>query len=306
MLTRKRIGAASSAVLILFALTLVVIWPREPSYEGVKLSVWLADLDFPRVGDTMDIPVLPPNMTPDQIKAAEAVRKIGTDALPFVLDMLNPDEPSLRRRFRELMKKQSVVKMSALAPATEQFRAVRACQALGPLAEPAVPYLIEMLAEPDRKKRMDINRALKGIGPNAIDRLVSALSHTNAQVRAEAAAVLGLNGQAASRAVPPLIRCLKSSDKNERSAAARSLGRIATHPEVAVPELRHVLVSDEYSHARMSAAYGLSGFGAKATDAVPDLLRALTNETDRSTRIWATNALKKIDPQAASLVGIKR
>jgi HEAT repeat protein len=55
---------------------------------------------------------------------------------------------------------------------------------------------------------------------------------------------------------------------------------------------------------RLSAMRGLGNFGPNAQQAIPALLQLLS-DLDVAVRFTATNALKKIDPEAAAKAGVK-
>src|SRR5262245_52621078 len=74
--------------------------PSEPAHGGKKLSVWLAELSamtFPRECD------------PDT-KPAQAVRAIGTNALPWLIHEMGAKGSTLRSRLNQLLARQSVIK----------------------------------------------------------------------------------------------------------------------------------------------------------------------------------------------------
>src|SRR5262245_4261281 len=93
----KMIFALSGVVLFL-----AVSWPQsEPCYQGKGLSVWLRGFEN------------------DDAKArwesAEALRHIGTKALPHLITRLRQpgsrQEPQWRQRLRALAEKQSLIKI---------------------------------------------------------------------------------------------------------------------------------------------------------------------------------------------------
>lgn len=95
---------------------------------------------------------------------------------------------------------------------------------MGPMAEPAVPALIEVLRAESNYLRGYAVIALRQIGFKAIDAVVEVLQDENAQVRYRAAKVLGLIGH--SRAVRSLKRLLADSDPLVQHAAYMALRHI--------------------------------------------------------------------------------
>jgi HEAT repeat protein len=82
-----------------------------------------------------------------------------------------------------------------------------------------------------------------------------------------------------------------------------TLGRIRRQPAFVVPQLiRHLQSTNRVLYGRTMLA--LSDFGERAQAATPSILPFL-NDADELIRYEATNALKRIDPRAATEVGIE-
>src|SRR5688500_9973739 len=98
---KRRLIIASGLILALFALIVVTNQgPAEPAHGGKKLSAWLDELSamtFPRECD------------PDT-KPAQAVRAIGTNALPWLLHELRAEESTLKWRVDQLLKRQTFIR----------------------------------------------------------------------------------------------------------------------------------------------------------------------------------------------------
>ena len=71
---------------------------REPVYHGEPLNAWLEDLNSTSL------------YTQDTAKAA--IREMGTNAVPALLQMLQSNDSQLRLRLLELVGKQSLVRFS--------------------------------------------------------------------------------------------------------------------------------------------------------------------------------------------------
>jgi HEAT repeat protein len=108
-------------------------------------------------------------------------------------------------------------------------------------------------------------------------------------------------GPAADEAVPALLQCL--DDPATRNNAFAALRSISAKPDVVVPVLIGHL-SSPTKHQQGWALYCLSEFGADAKTAVPSVLKLL-DDSYPYLRQAATNALKKIDPDAAAKAGVK-
>jgi HEAT repeat protein len=147
--------------------------------------------------------------------------------------------------------------------------------ALGAEAKPAVPALIALLDDKDQRVRYLAVFALRCLGP------------------------------VAAEALPSLLACLNDPDFTIRDEAVTGLGTIQQQPEQVVPVIIAFL---EKYHSNAILCYNAIGalgmFGPKAKSAVPTILGYL-NDQEQCTRSEATNALLKIDPQAAIKAGVK-
>src|SRR5262245_46074574 len=143
---------------------------REPSYGGRTLSSWLQDMDG--------------YAGPKMSRAQEAVRAIGTNAVPGLVSVLRLKDSDLKQRLAENLNKLLPGK-AALTPLMERHRQViYACEALGPGGRAAIPELSALLYE--RKYETlahPIAYTLAGMGPDAVPYLTNALTSTNAWVR---------------------------------------------------------------------------------------------------------------------------
>jgi hypothetical protein len=83
------IGFVALAVVFLIA---IAVWPgeREPEYQGKKLSEWLGAYHRDYSTDA--------EREAEQRRADYAVRQIGTNGLPYLLQAVSYDAPAWRRR----------------------------------------------------------------------------------------------------------------------------------------------------------------------------------------------------------------
>src|SRR5215470_3858293 len=138
------------AVVVLLALIAYLQGPhrQEPVYRGKALTQWLKRLDD---GQALGISSHAlPAPTGRQIEAAEAIRAIGAEALPLLMEDIHATpsenalcfraERSLNRAMRKLVGREI-----GFDGDTEEdrirWRAARGLAALGPLAKPALPEL---------------------------------------------------------------------------------------------------------------------------------------------------------------------
>jgi hypothetical protein len=153
---------------LLAVLVGAVVWRagscNEPAYAGKRLSVWLDELAalnyFKRVDPS----------TPQ----VRAVRAIGTNAIPWLLSELRAKEDPWGWRLNMLLAKQRVTKYRFPDINKRLSRATVGFEALGELAEPAIPSLLGLLEELPGF----IPGALAGIGPPALPALGQCLTNT--------------------------------------------------------------------------------------------------------------------------------
>lgn len=156
----KRVYTALAALAA--ALVGVIAWqaaqPSEPVYKGKPLSLWLRNYTtYDHYG------WIYPRRAP---QADEAVRQIGTNAIPTLLRLLRARDSALELKLVNLVRWQHVLEIK-FTPADEwNLAAVMGFAALGTNAQSAVPALIEM-ATPSDASRICAIRALGYIGPSA-------------------------------------------------------------------------------------------------------------------------------------------
>ena len=240
----------------------------EPVYKGKRLSEWLAEALLSPHPNTDGYN--PPS--PSEIQAEEAVRHIGTNAIPALLEMLQETDSPLKTKWIALLEKQHFIR--APEPAFDRnLHALYGFQALGPAASNSVPELVRIYREnhsPD--SQVLILAALDNIGPTAAPKATPILLDglTNGYLRRTALSVIGeIHGQP-EVFVPALINALNDSDPTARATAIRALGKYGPAAEPAVPALAGLL-----------------------------------NDADPYISSEATNALKAIDPVAAAKAGVK-
>lgn len=141
----------------------------------------------------------------DRRDAVERLIKIGSAAVPALINALQDDNPIVR------------------------LHAVAALQAIGPEANEAVPGLIKELQNGNSKVRGNAAEALAVIGPwaeEAVPNLVNALQRDNPKVKVAAAWALGHLGDEATAALPVLIKALQDENSNAQENATLTLKRI--------------------------------------------------------------------------------
>jgi hypothetical protein len=154
--------------------------PAEPVYRGKPLGEWLEWLPCATpwgqmsyvstvtlaVGNhTVDIPGNVPCYH-DAREAYQAVRQIGTNAIPALLWRLNTKDSSFRLCLIWLLTRQKLVPVHLAAPFQRRGQALAALMALGPAARPAIADLRKLARSPDLEVRISASTALKEIDPS--------------------------------------------------------------------------------------------------------------------------------------------
>ncbi len=142
MIQRKKLFVTIALLVGAGVLGAFLLMPCQPRYQGRSLNVWLSDLRSEQPGR--------------QALAADAIRHLGGKALPKIIEDLKLPRPGTRkdsleskwkRRFLELLSKQSLIKIPAGRPLDPRHNALAGLDVLGPAATSALPALENLLRE---------------------------------------------------------------------------------------------------------------------------------------------------------------
>jgi len=181
--TRQRTIAFTVLVLVIGAFAYVILSEKpEPRYQGKRLSEWLAIHSNPNSSEGAE--------------AAVAVRSIGTNALPFVLEWMRYEPPPWREKLRTVASSPRIAEALAyiadalgytvpkdlfVGESSKQADdAAEVIYILRSNAISAIPELEALMKDnrtPVRGRRAI--RALGKIGPPAIPVLTNALTDPN-------------------------------------------------------------------------------------------------------------------------------
>jgi len=263
MRRRDQIALAVSIITLVSVFAWQLLRDREPTYLGKPYSFWLkSHSESFHSGDFEQ-----------RNQAAAAIRKIGTNGIPILLQMISTTDSPWKEKANCLLSHQSLISFRFSRPFARSDRgnAFSGLMLLGKDAAPAVPALIQLLSDRDFGIRWD---------------------------SVEALAVISVESD---EALPPLIKCITGTDSDLRWLAAEFVGNRHRRPDLAVPALVDNLQSP---HPDFEAMDALAKFGNAARSAEP-VLTTFLNHPHRAFRQSATNALKKIDPQRAAELGVK-
>ncbi len=269
-------------------ITIQSVPAKEPSCNGKPLSEWLFELDLgPSVYESIYHP------QPGEPSPADAVRQIGTNGIPTLLDILGATERSKGHVLGKLKSKAFREKFHNKNVPTDDLRdtAVQGFGILGTNAVSAIPQISKLLQKPETS--YSAAEALAELGPEGFAVLTNAMNN-NKDLAGVVVWTIGHKGGGDVQTVTRLlIGALKNSDGATRGNAAYFLG--GKDPAVAIPVLVQMLDDSGY-YPRERAALALCSYGPAAKAAVPKLLSLYTNSWIPE-YMWA---LKAIDMNAAA------
>jgi hypothetical protein len=275
----RRVVVVVVSALVAVALAFL-LWgsEREPRFQGKTLSAWLLEGAWKPIG-----------LTGAQ---EEAVRCMGTNALPFLVKWVQYVTPPWRVRLtmnaRRLVGRDWTVFRD---DGVERARLSLAClQRLGPDVGPAMPEFVKMMKQTNAEVAIRALQIVDSAGKAGIPVLLDVLTNRQAygQVYYLEGAMghLGVDGHFA---VPALVNCLTNESWGVVAVAARWLGRIRMDPEVVVPALTSCLDAPD-ARVRYAAIQALGEFRGYARVAMPSVVRELS-DPDNEIRAAATNCL---------------
>lgn len=223
------------------------------------------------------------NDCPNVNEAATALTRIGTNAIPTLLRLLQAHDGKLKLKLFAMTEKQRFMKVRFTRATTLNMEAGNGFLVLGSRAKPALPELIKIY---DQSASSTSQRAISSVFYNL--------------------------GPQAEEAVPSLLRGITCTDNFVRNAAINALRQIRSNSNLVVTALIKSL-HDPFSPNRMDAAYTLAAYGTNANVAVNPLLELLKDPAINSnSTIFYANvrsgvefALQHINPEAAAKASLK-
>jgi hypothetical protein len=273
---RKRIIWIALIILAALFICIVCFTPttrQEPVYQGKTLTQWLNRLDD---GEAFGISSSSlPTFSRAQIEAADAIRAIGTNALPFLLEDIHAHPSEQALRFKLLGKlhmadlwigfgRKTYFAADVTSEDRIRWRAAQGLAALGPLAKPAIPELTRLLfTNYFHSSIKDSAYALAGIGADGIAVLTNSIQPTNEWSGMCAIWALGQHPTAGTNVIPFLINATTSSSEGTACGAIQVLGLFHVDGEHVIPALKNALNSSNAA-VRHDATNALAEFGPEA------------------------------------------
>ena len=230
-----------------------------------------------------------------------ALRELGTNAIPMLLEMAGTSFTDFRRGIGQNARREPMRYLHLPPQLYKQDMAVWGFKVLGPAARPAVPALSRMLFSTNGDVPWNAAGCLAALGPEAKDavpELIKVLETHKAAKTADArfcamvAQTLGEIGPAASAAIPAL-----ANETNEAATVALIQIRHGTFDSF-FQRLRDTSNADEWT----KVAKQLYRLGTNADSAVPILVSALscTNDTVTNSAIRIKHPIQN---EAIYLIG---
>ena len=284
----RRILPVAIAALLIGGVLWQVLSDDEPTYQGKRLSVWLAEAYPWNPGQTRE--------TADATDAA--VRAIGKPAVPGLLRMIQRKDLPFTSQLIDLAEQQSWVNIECKTAMAYQWRAVQGFRILGPEARDAFPELRQLFWDP--KLAFCVGSALAEVSPDAVPILRSGLTNPNPEIQFGAAHGLQWAETAAWVPIPELLQKLDQAPPEVQRAAAWRLGFFGREPATVLPALLQRAQGEAMPGVRGSCIHAIGCFSNQAVAHVPALLaiRARFGSTNEDLDWEVTHALKKIDPGA--------
>jgi HEAT repeat protein len=265
-------------VIICAGIWLYAVTAQERLYQGRPLSAWLNDME------NWNYDTNSPTFT--------IFRTFGTNALPDLLVALQQRSTRLEELAVKLNRMQSVVNFPSQETWRKRMAAAWAINSMGTNALSALPVLTNLLFQTNA---FDAGMALSGIGPEALPALFQAVTNSDRRIRTAAISSLSSETSNQDQIVPVLLKRLDGGDKMLCEIVINSLGYLHSLPEIVVPALiTNYVGTDELLHNTIISS--LTRFGTNAQSAIP-LIKTAMEDRNETTRQFATNALRQIDPE---------
>ena len=306
----RRILVSLVCLVAMVVLVRHLLRDTEPRYRDIPLSDWIAlhrsytirgqipfvlFIEFREVSgrDTLGP------------EAADAIRQIGTNALPVLINWMNlhrsPWKTTIARAVAKLPRSVRPAKLPAwVDPAKEYERASLAYSGfliLGAAAAPAIPDLVSVACNTQALGSASAVDVLVRLNKPAVPALAGMLTDSRPkEIQNRVMNGLGYIGLDAVEAIPALVSCLNHSDEELAALSAATLARIQQRPDLAVPALI-VCLDDSRDLVRLAAAKALGDFGSDASPAAAKLTSLLVQPDIHLSR-EAGRALEKIAPSS--------
>ena len=175
---------------------------------------------------------------------------------------------------------------------------------MGYEAEAAIPFLVDIVANPDMPNRVAAAYTLGALyasSPEAVNALGGAAQDGDKAVRHAALDALSKVGPPAEAVLPAILGQLTSDDTKSRQLAARALGNIG-YLEIETEDALVAALEDSEPVVRAAALAALVQTGAELPEGSIARLAEFLTAQDADARADAVLALGQLGPEAAEAV----
>lgn len=265
---------------------------HQPTYNGRTLSSWVnAYGNYP----AMKAP-------PAKDAAADAIRQIGTNALPYLLAWINYEPSPWRRKLQAfsrrlpsaLVENRFVEHVLSYGDGyTLAQNATQAFAILGPIAAPAAPELRRrIVTKGPTDSRYRALAAIAQTGPPAVPAIAQVLSNASDAASMWVTFCIEDLGTNAKPLVPILLQNLRHTNPDVVVQSIYTLSQLQLDATNVVPALAACLRHPD-RNVRFSTPCSLAKFGALAHPALAALTNALS-DADADVRREVAEAISKI------------
>jgi hypothetical protein len=325
--TARRTGTSGLlVVMVMLAAFRLAADKPEPSYQGKTLNQWLeASIVWTEKGASWNMPE----------EAVTAIREMGTNALPMLLQMLGEADPRPSKDGGSGHGNESVKTVGLGPAARSREKAVLGLLVLQHDAYPAIPSLLRLMKRPEKEVQIATDQFFWPTGPFNWDRraipatlpflkdesehvrfraahlletiedppaellpaIMPLLGDSSDVVRSTAISIIGNCGRDAKEAVPALLKATRDKVWRVQHEAAIALHKIGAEPEVVIPILIATLENRPETTCASDAIGALQHYGPRAKQAVPILQKIARSTQWHGLDEMAKRALEEIDPE---------
>jgi HEAT repeat protein len=300
----------AKSLLLGFGVAMALVWlctlsNREPEYQGKRLSAWFKQ--YYRTGQRSR------QWNEDQHdEAAQALRAMGTNAVPFLLEKLydyRPDSPARTNVLTFLSRLPEPFRFPPFIPAWGICsEAANAIAEIKPTEEFLLPLVTNRLHSTNQLERDATIHLLcatqYGVG-EIMPLLRDMLTSTNWTDQLTGTIRLRQLGLLARPALPELIELVKSDQCDQRvfHAACRALAEFGSEAAEAAPALERRLEHEMRVSSRINFAKTLCRIDARQTNALAELIQYAADSTNAQ-RGFAIMSLGSVGPNAKAAVPV--
>lgn len=298
MNTRWKIALAVLLAILGAWLVVRLMQTPEPSYQGKTISEWLDD-----------------RATYKPTGHEQAIKAIGTNALPCIIRCLARNDSDFLKAFRALHDNNGPFMRKFLPRPATNLHPLDGSALFSLLGTNSIPHAIALLKHRSPTARQAAVNGLRALrigtptANEAIPALIEALE--DKELFYNVAQAIAEFGEIASNAVPVLTRALADAGTtgvgqatnnfyNRRAVAAHALGKIGSSAASALPDLKAALQEPDF-FLRGQAASAIWRISGDVDTALPVLLREMPGTGRPFKRDWIT-ALGEMGPRAKAAV----